>query len=148
MQKAAVRLIANVRYNEHSEPVFKKLKILPLSKLIHFFNLQFMHRFVNGFLPAMFSSTWTNNELRRRNHTLHLRNSDDINIPFARLSSSMLQPYVNLPRTWTNFDVPTINIHRERNLFNINLKLHLLSELLDNINCTRLLCPSCHLRLN
>ncbi len=148
MQKSAVRLIVNARYNEHSEPIFKQTKILPLSELILFFNLQFMQRFTNGFLPCLFSSTWTNNELRRQDHTLHLRNSDDINIPFARLTSSMLQPYVNLPRTWINFNAPTVKIHRERNLFNNKLKTHLLAKLSDNINCTRLLCPSCHLRPN
>ena len=33
MQKSAVRLIVNARYNEHSEPIFKQTKILPLSEI-------------------------------------------------------------------------------------------------------------------
>ena len=40
--KKAIRLVNGSRYNEHMEPIFKELCILPLDKLIEFFNLQFM----------------------------------------------------------------------------------------------------------
>ena len=36
LQKSAVRIICNARYNEHTEPLFKKEEILPLPDLINF----------------------------------------------------------------------------------------------------------------
>jgi len=45
MQKTAVRLINQAKYNEHTEPIFKNLKILPFDKLKKFFNLQIMQRY-------------------------------------------------------------------------------------------------------
>jgi hypothetical protein len=64
-QKAAVRLISRANYNSHSEPLFKKQKILPLDKLIYFFNLQIMHKFRHKYLPVSFANVWQTNEFRR-----------------------------------------------------------------------------------
>jgi hypothetical protein len=57
-QKIALRTIAGLKYNDHTEPTFKKLEILPFPNLIEFFNLQFMQQFVQKFLPEAFNSTW------------------------------------------------------------------------------------------
>ena len=76
MQKKAVRLIIGSRYNAHSEPIFRELGILPLNKIIDFFNLQFMQNFVQGFLPISFNNVWVTNEERRPDNSHHiLRNS-------------------------------------------------------------------------
>jgi hypothetical protein len=32
-QKMAIRTVAGLKYNDHTEPIFKKLEILPLPKL-------------------------------------------------------------------------------------------------------------------
>ena len=37
-QKAAIRIISNSTYNAHTQPLFKKLKILPLNLMVDFFN--------------------------------------------------------------------------------------------------------------
>ena len=37
LQKAALRIICNVKYNDHTEPLFKREEILPLPDLINFF---------------------------------------------------------------------------------------------------------------
>jgi len=42
MQKNAIRIITDSKYNAHTEPLFKKLEILPFPDLISFFKLQFM----------------------------------------------------------------------------------------------------------
>jgi hypothetical protein len=41
-QKKAIRIVADAAYNAHTEPLFKKLNILPIKDLILFFKLQFM----------------------------------------------------------------------------------------------------------
>jgi hypothetical protein len=41
-QKDAVRIVTLSPYNSHTEPLFKKLNILPLKQLIMYFKIQFM----------------------------------------------------------------------------------------------------------
>jgi hypothetical protein len=42
-QKEAIRVIANANYRDHTPPLFKNLKILPLEKMIELSKLKFMH---------------------------------------------------------------------------------------------------------
>jgi hypothetical protein len=42
-QKEAIRVIANANCREHTPPLFKNLKILPLEKMIELSKLKFMH---------------------------------------------------------------------------------------------------------
>jgi len=53
-QKMAVRLVAGAKFNAHSEPIFKILGVLPLPKLIYYFNIKFMQEYKNKFLPTSF----------------------------------------------------------------------------------------------
>lgn len=122
LQKTAIRLITNSRYNEHSEPLFKSCKILPFNLLVQFFNLQFMQKFKQGLLPQSFANTWTLNANRRTNHNLILRSNDDLYVPFTRLASSSKQPYVIMPKTWVDFQDETIKILRDKSQFNSALK--------------------------
>jgi len=147
-QKAAIRIISNSRYNSHTEPIFKSLCILPLPSLCKFFALQFMQRYVQGFLPFSFNETWvTRAAFRGSSAPMLLRNSDDLFIPFARINQTAVFPYYSFPRLWSSFysDFSSISILRDKNEFNSELKKHLLNALSSNPNCTRLFCPSCSL---
>jgi len=64
MQKSAVRLITNSRYNAHSEPLFKSLEILPLSDLAIFFKLKYMQSYYQKTIPALLRNTWQLNSER------------------------------------------------------------------------------------
>ena len=76
MQKSAVRIISCSSYNSLTEPLFKKLKILPLPDLITFSKIQFMQRFSQKNLPESFNDIWVRNlvrniganEIQLRNH--------------------------------------------------------------------------------
>jgi len=146
MQKSAIRVISLSSYNAHTEPIFKKCSILPLEKLITFFNLQIMQHYKQGFLPNSFDNTWiTNQERRNKDIQITLRNDQLLTIPFVRLSSSMNQPLFKLPRLWLDFKDENVKIIRNKIEFKLKLKSHLLSELNETPNCSRLLCPTCHL---
>ena len=148
LQKKAVRIVVLEKYNAHTQPIFKKLKILPLDKLISYFNLQLMQKFKQGFLPISFNQTWSDNRVRRGDQfEISLRNENLLNIPFARLSSSLKLPLINLPRTWENFQNEAVKIIRNKLEFNCKLKEHLLGELSEIIICNRLFCPACHIRV-
>jgi hypothetical protein len=49
-QKAAVPTICGARYNNHTEPLFKTQKILPVEYLMDFFAIQFIQQYQQGFL--------------------------------------------------------------------------------------------------
>ena len=119
-QKFAIRILAK----SHTEPIFKKLEILPFNDLVQFFNLKFMQHYKQGFLPTAFDGVWITNQARRREDqlTIILRNNENFNIPFARLAFSFRQPLINLPKTWINFQDESLKIIRDKSEFNIKLK--------------------------
>ena len=64
MQKKAIRIVASASYNSHTEPLFKRLQVLPLPDLISYKKIQFMQRFKQKFLPSSFEETWVFNGIR------------------------------------------------------------------------------------
>ena len=145
-QKNAIRIISNSKYNAHTEPLFKRLKILQLPNLIEFFKVQFMHSFKNDFLPNSFQNTWVTNRIRRDNQAeIELRNDDLYAIPFARTTILSRMPLTSFPKIWESFPNEEIKFVRNKLEFNSKLKLHYLDQLNSVPVCNRLLCPACHL---
>ena len=135
--KRAVRIVAAENLNAHTQPIFKRLKILPFNKLILYFNLQLMQTFKQGLLPISFSQAWSDNRIRRGDQLeISLRNENLLNIPFARLSSSIKLPLDNLPQTWENFQNESIKIISNKLEFYYKLKEHFLGELSEVMLCT------------
>lgn len=145
-QKASIRVVTGSKYNSHTEPLFKSLNILPLPSLCEFFQIQFVQRFVQGLLPAIFNNLWVTNAAYRTGLTsMSLRNSDDFYFPFARISQTAIQPYFAFPRTWSTFHREDIKIIRDKIEFNEKLKTYFLEKLSATVKCDRLFCPSCSL---
>jgi hypothetical protein len=145
-QKDAVRIVTMSPYNSHTEPLFKKLNILPLKQLIMYFKIQFMQQFKFNHLPTAFANMWTTNEERFMNQDLMLlRNNDDFYVPFARTNLVERLPYFSLPKLWNEFQDDVLKSEANKIVFNAKLKGHFISQLNANYVCTRLLCPHCHL---
>jgi hypothetical protein len=144
-QKLAIRAISGLKYNDHTEPFFKKLEILPIPSLIDFFSIQFMQRFVQRFLPAAFDDTWTTNAIRREGQShICLRNDNNLFIPPARLSQTDNHPLTNLPRKWESIaDAHHVNILRDKKDFDKALKTYFLKKLKSHVKCENPFCPSC-----
>ena len=143
----ALRIVHNSSFNAHTEPLFKKSNILPLFKLIDYFKLQFMHRYITRETPSSFDNLWTRNEERRRLLEHSLRNTNDFFIPPTRLVSTDSFPLVLFPRLWNNFDDAILKNIVSKTEFNFKLKCYFLKDLSENFKCNRLLCPNCHLLL-
>jgi hypothetical protein len=106
-----------------------------------------MQKFTQGFLPLSFEDTWVSNRIRRADQNqIELRNSDDLNIPFARLSSTLRHPLCSFPKLWESFENEQIKFTRNTVEFNKLLKAHFLTSLNVTPICNRLLCPECHLK--
>jgi hypothetical protein len=139
-QKAAIRIIAKCKYNEHTEPYFKMLDILPLNDLIFYSRAQFMFLYARNHTPRLLCDTWTKNENRGG---MQLRNQSEFKIPFSRISLVERMPYITLPSTWSNRILDGIRTSPNIYIFSSNLKSLLIDRLQDNIRCTRLFCPTC-----
>jgi hypothetical protein len=142
LQKSAVRIINNAKYNDHTEPLFKANSILPFPKLTEFLNIQFMQQFVHGHLPKSFDNLWSTVE-ERRTSSLVLRNGSYLDIPFVRLNSSEKQPLVKLPKAWEEFKEEDVKIIRDKLMFKASLKKFFFEKMSSFPRCERLLCPAC-----
>jgi hypothetical protein len=97
-QKIAIRIIQGQKYNDHTEPSFKALKILPLPDLCEFFALQFMQRFTQNFLPTIFNDTWITNAIRREGQSqISLRNDNNLYSHPSRISLTSNHPLTTFP---------------------------------------------------
>ena len=76
LQKKAIRLITHSRFDEHSNPLFRRLEILKFNDLIFLHNAQFLHQFHTGLLPNEFADFFT-----------LVRNRDSYNTRLASRSS-------------------------------------------------------------
>jgi hypothetical protein len=132
-----------------TESLFKNLKILRLHDLIKFFKLQFVQRFIHGYLPLSLSDMWITNGDRRNQEQIaegaSLRNDSDLYIPLVRYNYLDNSPIFGFPRLWNEFDDSSIKLIQSKTEFNSKLKNYFLEPLADNFVCSRLLCPHCHL---
>ena len=61
LQKRAIRIISSAKRNEHTEPLFFNLNLLPLAK-IYIMNVQlFMFKYYHGLIPDVFGNMFITN---------------------------------------------------------------------------------------
>ena len=142
-QKMTIRIISGLKYNAHTEPSFKKLKILPFSDLTEFFSLQFMHRFSENFLPIAFNDTWIKNLIRRQGEQqISLRNDNNFYIERSRTTQTSNHPLATFPLKWDTLPIEISSI-RNKIEFDDKLKNYFLDKLANHIECVNLFCPTC-----
>ena len=147
-QKIAIRLITGSKFNSHTEPLFKKLNIVPFNNLISISKLQIMQQFKQKLLPETLQEDWMLNLDRRNNQNMPtLRNHEEIFIPMARSTFVERLPLIAFPSLWSTFQDEDIKIIRNKLEFKVKIKRHFISGLNENYVCQRLLCPHCHLSL-
>ena len=54
LQKRALRILTDSKYNAHTEPLFKELELLKVKDIFNVQCLKFWYKFVNGMLPDYF----------------------------------------------------------------------------------------------
>ena len=78
LQKRAIRIITSANYRAHTDPLFNKLKILPLSKISDYSIIILMYKYARGMLPSVF------NDMFIRNYEIYsynTRQSTEIHVP-------------------------------------------------------------------
>ena len=87
LQKRVMRVVSNSKYNSHTEPLFKKLKLLKLTDIFNCQQIKFYHKYLNNKLPVYFTDIFT--RLNDSTHNYSTRNRDDIS--FERVKHEYVQ---------------------------------------------------------
>ena len=130
IQKKALRIITNSRYNAHTSPLFLQLKILPFEKIIKQGNLIFMHSIYYNYAPKSFIDVWTKNN--EREGDLNLRNDELFSIPAPRIEFFKKMPLYSLPLEWNNSGV--LMYYENKITFKYALKNKLFDEIYESID--------------
>jgi len=144
-QKAAIRIITKSSYNAHTQPLFKRLEILPLESLIKYHKLVFFQSVVQKKAPLIFDNVWMTNRMQRLNlpNRRELRDDNEYFVKFARTKTLERSPLFTLPNDWNTLP-PDLQIIRNVAEFKSKLKKFYLNQIPDIFHCNRLFCPACH----
>ena len=71
LQKKSIRIICNAKYNAHTDPLFKELKILKLNDMFQLQCLKFYHKSLNNKLPCYFHEFISRNTHRHNKRNTH-----------------------------------------------------------------------------
>jgi hypothetical protein len=128
-QKAAIRIVCNAGHRDHTNPMFKRLGILPLNELITYSNLKFMHNFWHRKLPLSFHDMWTTN--RVRNPNIVLRNANYLYIPAHMYATLKRLPLFSFPKTWN--DDSNLKYNPSLNVYLKSVKSALLNSIVKGL---------------
>ena len=86
LQRKAIRIITNSKYNAHTSPLFKKLSLLKLEDMFKMNMLKWYHKYVNNKLPHYFKGYRIQTQEEIHNHDT--RNKSDVTRPLSRIQAA------------------------------------------------------------
>jgi Reverse transcriptase (RNA-dependent DNA polymerase) len=120
-QKKSIRSICNVKYNEHTGPLFRELGIMPLDKLLYYTKSLLVHSIYHKYCPKILHNTWVTNA--DRNIGANLRNENDLYVPLATSDQVKKLPFFDLANLWNQ--LPYDKMHANPITFKIQIKNHI-----------------------
>jgi hypothetical protein len=100
LQRKAIRLITNSAYKEHTDPIFSKLRISPLEKILYLNKALFMHAIEFGYNIESFKNVWQRNNTR--NISQELRNTDMYILKYPWIEQVKKFPFYAFPKFWND----------------------------------------------
>jgi hypothetical protein len=125
VQKKAVRIMSNSKYNDHTAPIFKKYNILPYDKIIKQAKLMFMHSIEYKYAPSSFNDIWLKNDQRAAAQAL--RDDDKYHLPQARTEALKKIPLYSLPEEWNKHN--DMRYQNNKTTFKWALRAQLIDEI-------------------
>ena len=113
LQKRVVRIISNVTYCAHTEPLFIQLKIMNIFDLYKFRLALFMYSCYHKLLPLSLCRYFLPNSAI---HSYSTRFKDDLHMPKVRIALSQKSLHYAGPRLW-NALPPALKLCRSINIF-------------------------------
>ena len=100
LQKKSIRVITNSKYNAHTEPIYKTLRLLKVTDLCALQELKFAFKLETGKLPDYFRvSMYTRHS---EVHNYNTRNANNLTIPINRHSFVSKSIKFRLPTVYNN----------------------------------------------
>ena len=116
LQKRALRIMTNSRYNAHSEPLFKQLHLLEVKDIFDVQCLKFWYKFVNNELPNYFRNMFTYNyEL----HDFETRNRDRLHFYQTRTSGARNVLRHHIPELLNRFPQHLIDKMKTQSMYSV-----------------------------
>jgi len=142
LQKRALRIINNVSYNGHSDPLFKANRILKLNDMYEHQALLFMFDYMANKLPISFAGTFTFN---RDNPGSRLtRQSDMFHITRCQLQFARKLPLYAFPEIWNKKSRSILNVNNlSRSQFKNQIKAKYLITYQSHVRCLNKRCIDC-----
>ena len=100
LQKRALRIMTNSRYNVHTEPLFKKLTLLKVKDIFDVQCLKFWYKFVNNKLPKYFRDMF---KFHHELHDIVTRNHDCLHLYPTRTSGARNVLRYHIPELLNKF---------------------------------------------
>ena len=125
LQKKTMRIITFSRFDEHSTPLFRLLKIIKLSDLVIFYTAVFMFKFHNNSLPSYFDTFFSSVADIHTYKTTSAANQSYY-LPRARTNYGIFNIRFQGPKVWNSLDKNVKSTSYRK--FKENLKRELLSK--------------------
>ena len=91
LQKKIIRIICSSKYNAHTEPLFKTLKLLKLTDMMKLNTLKFYYKLKDGKVPAYFESYKVLSQVDIHNRNTRFNNVINRNITRTALQKKCLR---------------------------------------------------------
>ena len=141
IQKKAIRIISNSKYNAHSQPLLKKSRILNMSDLYNSKLLIFYYRLIKNQLPQYFSTFQIIRQ--RETHQRHTRNNAFLT---HRVNHNFAENCIRYKLPKLLNDTPSIILDKVYTHSEPGFKLYLKNYFLNNYQdeCTLTHCYICN----
>ena len=140
LQKWAVRAITSSKYNAHSDPLFKKLKLMKVNDIYKLSMLKLYHKYCENELPLYFKNMFEEEYLK---HDYPTRYKKDPLLPMSNKKQSAYAIRYCLLPTIKNLDTSITDMIRNTKFqpFVKHVKKYFIDSYVDECNRTK--CFAC-----
>ena len=141
LQKRALRIMTNSRYNAHTEPLFKQLYLLKVKDIFDVQCMKFWYKFVNKKLPNYFR------DMFKYNHEVHdigTRSHDQLHLYPTRTSGARNVLRHHIPELLNTFPKYLIDKIKTHSLYSISHRIKCYLVDLYSYDCSIIDCYICN----
>ena len=141
LQKRAIRTIHNAFYNSHTDPKFRKSKLLKLHDIFEYQSLLFTYDYLNNKLPSSFDGKFpTNRDVLNYKDT---RQSDNLFVPNFSSKYAQKLPAYHLPKLWNKW-IRLLPDSNKRYSIKNSIKSQILQTYQEYVKCNNVKCSDCY----
>ena len=132
LQKRAIRVANNAKYNSHTDPLFRASAVMKLHDILEYQEALFVFDFMRNQLPMSFSETFTFN--KNVPNARLTRQSDLLHIPRCRSHFADKLPLFAVANNWNKW-VQKVALNTPRSHFKRQLKMKIFDNYPKQIKC-------------